>query len=83
MSYLSDTSPSAEWQQIQLLRQAGARRRLAMGLRMGEDAIQLSRHELRRLHPKLNDQQIALLWVKVHYGDDMASRLQKRLLHNP
>lgn len=83
MSYLSDTPPSVERQQIELLRQAGTRRRLAMGLRMGEDAIQLSRRELRRLHPKLSDQQVALLWVKVHYGDDMASRLQKRLSHNP
>jgi hypothetical protein len=79
MSYLSDTQPGIARKQIELLRQAGSRRRLAIGLRMGEDAIQLSRHELRRLHPTLTDQQIALLWVKVHYGDDMAEQLRAYL----
>lgn len=77
--FIQDTHPSVERKQIELLRHAGARWRLVMGMRMGEDAIQLSRRELRRLHPKLNDQQIALLWVRVHYGEDIASRLQQHL----
>ena len=79
MSVVNDTHPSIARKQIEMLRKAGSRRRLAMGLRMGEDAIQLSRRELRRLHPTLTDQQIALLWVKFHYGDDMADRLRAYL----
>lgn len=79
MTTVQDTHPSFERKQIDLLQKAGARRRLALGLRMGEDAIQLSRRELCRLHPTLTDQQIALLWVKVHYGNDIAARLQSYL----
>ncbi len=70
-----DTHPTVERKQIELLRQAGSRTRLAMGLRMGEDAIRIARHELKRLHPEMTELQIALVWVKVHYGDDIANRL--------
>ena len=73
-----DTHPTVERKQIDLLRQAGSTEsRLALGLRMSEEAIRISRRELRRLHPNMTDRQIALVWVKLHYGDDIFERLER------
>jgi hypothetical protein len=45
---------------------------------LSRTAIELSRAALRRLHPELGEREILRLWVVLHYGEDLASRVFRR-----
>lgn len=71
----TDTHPSAEERQIELLRAAGESLRFAATMAMSKAAILASREALRRLHPELGEREILRLWVSLHYGEDLAKRV--------
>ncbi len=75
----SDTQPAAEKVQIELLRRAGVARRFALAASLTETAIGLCRRSLRRRHPGASEAEIALLFVSLNYGDDLAHRLREYL----
>ncbi len=72
-----DTDPAARRIQIDLLRQAGPVRRFALASSLTRFTVQASRRALRERHPEEDDRAIALRWVAVHYGADLAARLAK------
>ncbi len=79
-SGISDTSPSAEHMQIDLLRQAGMARRVGLAADMTSVAIEGARMALRRRYPDADEREIGLLFVEHHYGAALAERLRAALL---
>jgi hypothetical protein len=67
-----DTHPAAEAVQIDLLRKAGVARRFALTASLTQTTIELSRRALRLRYPNANEEEIALMFVSLNYGDDLA-----------
>ena len=74
-----DTHPAAEAVQIDLLRKAGVAKRFALAASLTRTTIELSRRALRLRHPKANEEEIALRFVSLNYGDDLALQLKEHL----
>ena len=72
----TNTRPEAEQVQLQLLREAGMARRLALTFDLTQSALDLSDRALRRRHPDLSEQELQLLTVALHYGDDLANAVR-------
>jgi hypothetical protein len=76
---MDDTHPSARRVQIELLRQAGPQRRLAMMLELTDWVLQLARGGIARARPNLSESERAIFFVEVHYGPELAQRLRTYL----
>ena len=74
-----DTHPAAEAVQIDLLRKAAVARRFALTASLTQTTIELSRRALRLRYPNANEEEIALMFVSLNYGDDLARRLKEHL----
>ena len=78
-SNLSDTDPVVEEVRYSLLRQASVAKRVALARALSQRVIQLARRAIRRAHPDLSDIEVAVLFVRQHYGAELADGLQRRL----
>ena len=78
-----DTRPEAEEIQLRLLREAGAGRRASLLLSLSSWMIRTSRRAVARRHPNLDEREATLLWVELHYGPAIASRLRAHLDARP
>jgi hypothetical protein len=77
---LSDTDPEAARVQIALLRAAGPARRLQIALSLSETTMMLAREGIRQaLGPGATDEQVALRFVELHYGRELAGGVRQRL----
>jgi hypothetical protein len=77
---VSDTHPRAAAVQIELLRRAGARRRAMMAGRLTDTVLELSRRALReRSGGDIDETELRLRWVELHYGGDLARRVRAYL----
>jgi len=76
ISQSRDTSVQAERVQIELLRQAGVSRRVALARSLSQTAMFLSRRAIQRANPSFSRRQVDLAFVAVHYGEDLAVRLR-------
>jgi len=74
-----DTHPTAHRVQIELLRQATPARRFALASSLTRFTVEASRRALRRRYPDEDENSIAVRWVALHYGQDLATRLAPRL----
>lgn len=72
---LTDTTPDAAAVQIDLFRQATPARRLESALRMSAATRKLARRGIARAHPDWSPRECDLMFVRVHYGADLAGRL--------
>jgi len=75
----TDTHPAAEAVQIDLLREAGVAKRFVLAASLTRTTIELSRRALRLRHPKAKEEDIALMFVSLNYGEDLALRLKEHL----
>ncbi len=75
----TDTHPDAERVQIGLLRQASVAQRLARTRSVSRTTIQLARRAIRRARPELDEPEQLLLFVALHYGEELATRLREFL----
>jgi hypothetical protein len=75
-----DTSPEAEEVQIDLLRRAGTHRRFLLACELSDTAIKLSRRAIAEANPDLDERELGLCFVAVHYGQDLADRVRRALL---
>jgi hypothetical protein len=73
-----DTPLSAERIQLELLRQATPQRRFALMQSLSSTLITASRKELQKRFP--NETEARLEWVRLHYGEVLASGLRKELI---
>ena len=78
-----DTHPDAEQVQISLLRQASAAERIARACSLSETVIQLSRRAIRRANPKLNEQELNLLFVEYCYGKELSDCVRRYINRKP
>ncbi len=76
---LGDTDPEAERVQLALLRAAPVACRLQAACDLSSLAVGLARRALRRAHPEADDDQLDLLFVRGHYGDELADALASHL----
>jgi hypothetical protein len=74
-----DTHPDAERVQIELLRKAGEARRLGLVRSMSRTVIQWSRQTIRQANPDASEEELALLFVALHYNQALADGLRADL----
>jgi len=75
----SDTHPKAERFQIGLIRRASIAERISRTRSLSQTVIRLSRRAILRANPKLTEEEVNLMFVAHHYGDDLADRLREYL----
>jgi hypothetical protein len=75
----ADTDPAAERVQIDLLRRAGATRRVRMALSLSAQVIDLSRRAIARSMPESAPEEAALRFVELNYGRELAAGLRRYL----
>jgi hypothetical protein len=79
-----DTQPSAERVQIGLLRQASIARRVARARSLSQTTIAPARRAIRRAHPDLSEREVALRFIALYYGEELATRVRQYLAcHRP
>jgi hypothetical protein len=71
-----DTHPEVERVQIELLRKAGVARRFSLARSLSQTVIQLSLRAIRETHPDASEGELALIFVELNYGKELAKRLQ-------
>ena len=74
-----DTHPIAQQVQIALLRNATGARRAALALSLSETTRRMARRAIRRAHPEASEEEIDLIFVALHYGQELADRLRADL----
>lgn len=75
----NDTHPDVEKMQILLLRQATMAKRFSIMCSLSQTAISLARRAIKRANPDLSQRQLDVLFVRYHYGDELADRFQSYL----
>lgn len=65
--------------QLELLRAAGPARRAGLAMRLSNAMIYMSRQNLARLHPELDEEGVRLLWAEHHYGKELTDRVRTYL----
>jgi hypothetical protein len=72
-------SPEAERVLLELIRRASPARRASLALSWSRTMMGLARRSLRRSRPEASEDELAVLFVSLHYGDDLAGRLSADL----
>ena len=77
---MNDTDPRAAAVQLDLLRRAGIERRAALAGRLSDQVVELSRRALRERCPEgIDEVELKLRWVELHYGADLGRRVRSYL----
>ena len=79
MDVLSDTDPEAARTHLELMRRASPARRIQLALSLSRTVMSLSRDGLARAFPDASAEEIAIRWVALHYGADLATHVQADL----
>ena len=75
----ADTDLQAEKIQLELLREAGLGRRMAVAASLSETVVKLATRAIRRQNPDLGDREVLLRFVEIHYGSELADGLRRDL----
>ena len=76
-----DTHPKAEAVLIGLIRQASVAKRISRMRSLSRTILRLSKRAIAKANPGLSKQELDILFVKIHYGEDLANRLRTYLEH--
>ncbi|MGZ3626419.1 MAG: hypothetical protein ACXVDN_01960 [Ktedonobacteraceae bacterium] len=71
-----DTSPVMERVQIELIRKASPAKRFAMMQAWSELLIEANEQRIHKDHPDASEDEISLIFVAQHYGQELADRLR-------
>ena len=74
-----DTSPEAERVQIELIRKASPAKLFSLVRSLSRTRIQTSRATIRRLHPDASEEELALIFLELYYGKELADRVRADL----
>lgn len=74
-----DTHPKAEEVQIRLIRQATVAQRIGKMRSLTSSLMGLSKRAIRRANPEASQDELDVLFVKYHYGEELAARFQAYL----
>ena len=75
-----DTSPEIERVQIELIRKASVSKRFAIMQAWSQFLIEANKQRIRKDHPGVNEQEVALIFVARNYGQALADRLSADLI---
>ena len=75
-----DTNPEVERVLISLIRKLSMEEKLNRTLNFSSSIINLSKRAISRAIPDLSEDKKKLLFVKYHYGNDLAYQLRKTLI---
>jgi hypothetical protein len=75
-----DTHPEIERIQIELIRKASPAKLFGIVRSLSQSMIQASRRNIRELHPKATEEELAFIFVELYYGKELAQRMQQHLL---
>ena len=75
----SDTHPDAERVQIQLLRAASGTERFQTVRSITATTRQLAWRAIKSANPDASDGEVDMLFVSVHYGEELADKLRTYL----
>lgn len=76
---LTDTDPEAARVQLELLRKATPGRRVALALSLSRSVMELSRAGIASRMPGASEDERAIRFVALHYGDSLAQELRAHL----
>jgi lipoprotein NlpI len=71
-----DTSIKAEQVQIELLRKASITERVALASSLTQTTFYLAQQAIKEANPDKSEEELKLLFVAIHYGQELADRLQ-------
>ncbi len=77
----TDTNPEVERVLISLLRKLSAEEKLNRTLQFSSSIINLSKRVIARANPDLSEVEKNILFVRLHYGNELADKLRKYLNH--
>jgi len=72
-----DTNPETERVLISLIRREDLSKKLSHILSLSQTTIQLSKRAISRANKNLDLNQIKLLFIKYHYGTELADKVKK------
>lgn len=75
----ADTTVDAERVQVALLREASIPRRVSRAFGLSATVIGLARRSLARTHPSASSRDLALRFIQLHYGADLAAGVRQDL----
>ncbi len=75
----TDTNPEVEKVLISLLRKLSTEEKLNRTLKFSSSIINLSKRAIIRANPDLSEDERNILFVKYHYGTELADKLRKYL----
>jgi hypothetical protein len=74
-----DTSPEAELVQIELIRRSSMARRFEIVRSLSAFTRQLALNGIRRANPSASEEEIKYIFLKVHYGEELAQAVTNYL----
>lgn len=74
-----DTSPEAERVQIELIRKASPAKLFGLVRSLSQSLIEMNRQTLQKLHPQMNEEELALMFVELNYGKELADHVRADL----
>ncbi len=72
----SDTNPKIEKLLVEMIRSLSTSQRISKSLSLTSSMIYLSKRAIRRANPDKNKSELDLLFVKLHYGSELADKLK-------
>jgi hypothetical protein len=70
---------AADLVQLELLRRATPQERASLALRLSDETLALARRAIDRAFPELDEMHRRLKFVELHYGADLADKLERWL----
>ncbi len=74
-----DTSPEMERVQIELIRKAPPTKIFNLVRSMSQTMIQASRENIQRLHPDASKEELALIFIELNYGKELANFVRAKM----
>ena len=74
-----DTTPNIEEVLVTLVRKASAAEKMLRVRSLSQTVMQLSKRAIARTNRCCNEQEVNLMFVSLHYGKELADRLQDYL----
>jgi hypothetical protein len=74
-----DTDPEAERIQLQLLREAGVEKRLALALSLTQVTMELAKRAVRERYPDADEDELKVRFVAQVYGSELAEGFRQYL----
>jgi len=74
-----DTNIKSEHMLISLLREKSVAKKFSLIRSLSQSTIQLSKRAIARANEGIDDDQVNIIFIELHYGKDLAHRFKKRI----